>query len=133
MTDPRALAEVERLRRRACDAAQRRLADARGAAAELERRRRGWRSRLDAEARDAADPAALARWLEGCRRRERALAGEAARLAAAVAEAERDHRAARLGLEQIEALRANARARARRAALAREQRRLDDLAPRCGR
>jgi hypothetical protein len=71
----------------------------------------------------------MARWLEACRTREQALAAEAARLAQAVAAAERAHGAARLQLEQIEALRARARATARREALAREQRWLDELKP----
>jgi flagellar biosynthesis chaperone FliJ len=133
VTDPRALAELERLRRRARDDARRRLADARSALAALEQRRRGWRARLDAEAGSCEDPAALPRWLEGCRTRERALAAEAERLAAAVAAAERDHRTAQLQLEQIEALRARARESARREALARDQRRLDDLKPMPGR
>jgi len=133
VSDPRALAQLERLRRRALDAARRRLVEARAAQAALERRRRGWRDRLAAEAAAATDPAAVPRWLEACRIRERALAAEAARLAEAVAAAERDQRRARLELEQIEALRARARATARREALAREQRRLDDLKPMGGR
>jgi flagellar biosynthesis chaperone FliJ len=129
MTDPRALAELERLRRRACDTAERRLVEARHRFAACEERRRGWRARLDAEAADAPDTASVARWLEACRTRERALAEEAARLADVVAAAERERRTAQLQLEQIEALRARQRESARRAALRREQRRLDELKP----
>jgi flagellar biosynthesis chaperone FliJ len=106
MSDPRTLARLEQLRRRARDDARHRLAEAR---------------------------AALPRWLEACRTRERALAREAERLAAAVAAAERAYRTARLQLEQIEALRARTRETARREALRRDQRRLDDLKPMSGR
>lgn len=133
MSDPRTLARLEQLRRRARDDARHRLAEARAALAALERRRRGWRDRLDTEAGAAEDAAALPRWLEACRTRERALARQAERLAAAVAAAERAYRTARLQLEQIEALRARTRETARREALRRDQRRLDELKPMSGR
>ncbi len=129
MTEPAALARLEQLRRRARDTAQRRLVEARAAHAAFEQRRLGWRARIEAEAERAEDPTSLPRWLEGCRVRERALADEAARLAAAVAEAERAYRDARLAVEQIETLRAHAREAERREALRREQRWLDDLGP----
>ncbi|NBB70772.1 MAG: hypothetical protein GVY33_10700 [Alphaproteobacteria bacterium] len=129
MTAPHALAELERLRRRARDDARAHLVAARAAHAACEQRRRGWRGGVDAEAAAARAPADLQHWLEACRSRERGLAAEAARLAAAVDEAERALRAAELRLEQIEALRARARAAARRDALRREQRRLDELRP----
>jgi hypothetical protein len=129
MTDPRALRELERMRRRACDGAEQRLVQARHTLAAFEERRRGWRARLDAEAAAATDPASMARWLEACRTRERALADEAARLADDLADADRARRTAQLRLEQIEALLARRRETARRTALRREQRRLDDLKP----
>ena len=129
MTAPHALAELERLRRRARDDARAHLVTARAAHAACERRRRGWRAGVDAEAAAAGALGELQRWLEACRTRERRLAAEAARLAAAVDEAERALRAAELRLEQIEALRARARAAARHDALRREQRRLDELRP----
>jgi flagellar biosynthesis chaperone FliJ len=129
VTAPHALAELERLRRRARDDARRRLAAARDAHAACERRRRGWRADAAAEAAAAPGPADLQDWVEACLGRERALAAEAARLAATVAAAERALRAADLGLEQIATLRARARAAARRDAQRREQRRLDELRP----
>lgn len=130
MSRSRALAELDRLRRRERDDARRRLADARHAQACIDERRRGWRRRLEAEAAAGDDdPAALAHWLEGCRARERALAAEAARAAEAVATAAEADRLAQLRVEQVETLRARARAAARRAAMQREQRWLDELKP----
>ena len=128
MTDEAALATLERLRRRERDDAERKLIAARSARDALQRRRRGWREHLEAEAAAGEDPAALPRWLEACRTRERALAAEAARLEAAVATAEAAHRRARLALEQIETLRERGRTEGRRRALAHAQRRLDELA-----
>jgi hypothetical protein len=132
VTDPRALAELERLRRRERDEAERRLIEARTALAACENRRRGWRRRLETEADVAArgdDRAGLSRWVEASRARERALAAEAAHLAEAFAGAQKAQRAAELKLEQIQTLLTGAREARRRDALRREQRWLDDLKP----
>jgi flagellar biosynthesis chaperone FliJ len=128
VTEKAALATLERLRRRDRDEAERKQIAARSTRDALQRRRRGWRERLEAEATAGEDPAALPRWLEACRTRERALAAEAARLEGAVAAAEAAHRRARLALEQIEVVRERARTEGRRRALAHAQRRLDELA-----